>query len=77
MLRDIREIFREGAPGSPLLSSKISALFSLPFLRYTTSNLDSFRQFNNYIISILSVSMFPMAGHSVQRIWTGFGVRPS
>jgi len=20
--------------------------------------------------------MFPMAGHSVQRIWTGFGVRP-
>jgi len=28
------------------------------------------------IISILPVPMFPMAGHSVQRIWTRFGVRP-
>jgi len=28
-----------------------------------------------YIFSILSMPMFHMAGHSVQRMWTGFGVR--
>jgi len=31
---------------------------------------------SNIIFLILSVSTFSMAGHSVQRIWTRFGVRP-
>ena len=31
---------------------------------------------SNIIFLILSVSTFSMAGHSVQRIWARFGVRP-